>query len=132
MGTFLSLDDLQGVLLIRFEGAVNDEVLLERFGKVREWMAGHGHYSSITDFSAVDSFEVTAQAVNRLAAESPLVPDCYRRVVVAPQDDVYGMTRMFEMLGSGTRDRVDVVRSMAEACREVGVEGLTLRSVMDW
>jgi hypothetical protein len=132
MGTFLSLDESQGVLLIRFEGAVNDQVLLERFGRVREWLAGHGYYSSITDFSAVDSFEVTAQGVNRLAADAPLVPDRYRRVVVAPQDEIYGMTRMFEMLGSGTRDRVDVVRTMAEACRQVGVDGLTLRALIEW
>jgi hypothetical protein len=80
----------------------------------------------------VDSFAVTAQGVNRLAADTPLVPDQYRRIVVAPQDEIYGMTRMFEMLGSGTRDRVDVVRTMAEACRQVGVDGLTLRPLMDW
>jgi hypothetical protein len=132
MGTFLSLDELQGVLFIRFEGVVTDRVLLERYETVREWIAGHGFYSSISDFRQTDSCEVTAHGVTQLAANAPLVPDDYLRIVVAPQDEVFGMTRMFEMLGSATRNRVHVVRSLAEAYLLAGIERLDLHPILEW
>jgi len=132
MGVFLSSDELHRILCLRFEGIITDDVLLSSFDRVREWMHGNGLRSSITDFTGVESFQVTASAVNQLAAKRPLVPDGFLRIVVAPQDEIFGMTRMFEMLGSKTRDRVDVVRTVAEAYTLAGVESLNLRPVMDW
>jgi hypothetical protein len=132
MGAFLSFDELHRVLYIRFEGIVTDDVLLSRFDRVRAWMAGNGLCSSITDFTGVDSFRVTASGVSQLAANPPLVPDSFLRIVVAPQDEIFGMTRMFEILGSATRNRVDVVRTMAEAFQVAGVQSLDLHHVLDW
>lgn len=121
MGAFLSLDPLHQVLYIQFEGTVTDDVLLSRFQEVREWMDRNGQFSSITDFSPVTRFEVTSQGVDRLASNPPLVPDNLLRIVVAPQDETFGMARMFEMLGSATRNKVYVVRTMAEAHRVLGM-----------
>jgi len=132
MGVFLSSDELRRILYLRFEGIVTDEVLLSSFDRVRAWMHSNGPCSSITDFSGVESFQVTASAVNQLAAKRPLVPDGFLRIVVAPQDEIFGMTRMFEMLGSKTRDSVDVVRTVAEAYSLAGVQSLDLRPVVDW
>ena len=132
MTAFLSLDDVHRILFIRFEGVLTDDVLLLRFQQVREWIAVHGYFSSISDFSEVASFEVTAHGVKELAASAPLVPDGYLRIVVAPQDEAYGMTRMFEMRGSATRDQVHVVRTLAEACQRAGVERLELHPVLEW
>lgn len=132
MGVFLSLDKSNQVLFIRFEGAVTDDVFLDRYRIVREWIAAHGFVSNISDFTDVTSFQVTAQAIGQLAAHSPLVPDSFQRIVVAPQDQVFGMTRMFEMLGSPTRDRVHIVRTVAEAFNLLGVEATDFRPVVDW
>lgn len=132
MGVFLSVDEAHRVLYVRFEGIVTDEVLLCRYEQVREWVAVHGHCSSISDFSDVTSFEVTSAGVRQLAAHAPLVPDEFLRVVVAPQDVAFGMTRMFGIVGSETRNRVDVVRTVAEAHRVVGVESLHFHPIMDW
>jgi len=132
MGTFLSFNEPHGVLLVQFHGVVTDEVLLERFEVVRAWFGSHGHHSSISDFSEVSSFEVTSKAVTQLAAHKPLVPDGFLRIVVAPQDEAFGMTRMFEALGSKTRNQVYVVRTHAEAYRLIGVESLEFQSVLEW
>jgi hypothetical protein len=118
------LDKSRRILLIRFAGVVTDDVLLSGFQSAREWIAIHGDTSSITDFSETESFEVTAAAVRQLAEGPPLVPDGYMRIVVAPQDEAFGMARMFEMLGSESRDRVYVVRTRIEAAQIVGVEQL--------
>jgi hypothetical protein len=132
MGTFLSFDDLDQVLFIRFEGIVTDEVLLTRYRQVREWMATGGPCSSISDFSAVASFGVSTDGVSQLAAKAPLVPDNHLRVVVAPQDEVFGMTRMFEILGSSTRDRVHIVRDVPAAYRLMGIKEPHFRQVLEW
>jgi hypothetical protein len=132
MAVFLGLDERHRVLYIRFAGVVTDDVLLRSFQRVREWFAIHGHASNITDFSEVDSFQVTEAAVRQLAERPPLVPDNYLRVVVAPQDEAYGMARMFEMLGSETRNHVYVVRTHREAFRIVGVEHLELHPEQEW
>jgi hypothetical protein len=132
MGVFLSLDDFNRVLFIRFEGVLTDQVLLDRYQQVRAWMENHGSISSITDFSEVTSFDVTAQGVNLLAANSPMVPDGYLRVVVAPQDEAYGMSRMFEMVGSLTRNRVDIVRTMEEAYVLAGIKKPDCCPILNW
>jgi hypothetical protein len=121
MGVFLSFDEADRILLVRFEGTVSDDVLLDRFRLVRQWVAAHGYCSSISDFTSVTSFEVTALAVNQLAADAPLVPDEFLRIVVAPQDEVYGMARMFEVLGSSTRNKVHIVRTLEEAYLIAGI-----------
>jgi len=128
---FLDFDELHQVMLIRFAGRVTDEVLLSHFQRVRGWLTAHGPCSSITDFSDVTSFEVTAQAVRQLAAGAPLVPNDFLRVVIAPQDEVFGMVRMFEMLGSATRDRVYIVRTISEAYEVTGIDSPGFRPVLN-
>jgi hypothetical protein len=122
MRAFLSFDELNRILHIGFNGIVTDDVLFRCYEQVREWIAFHGHCSSISDFTDVTSFEVTALAVSQLAAGKPLVPDDFLRIVVAPQDEVYGMARMFEVLGSPTRDKLHIVRTLEEAYRLAGIE----------
>jgi len=134
MGAFLSIDETRQVLFERFEGVITDEVLLARYLQALEWNAIHQYHVGITDFTPIAGMEVTAKAVRRIASYPPIIPNDDRRkvVVVAPQDEAFGMVRMFGMLGSATRDRVDVVRTMAEAYQVVGVESLELRPVVEW
>lgn len=127
----LSIDELHRVLLIKFEGRLTDEVLLKGYRRAREWMAAHGPVSQLSDFSEVTSVEVASQTVRELAKASPLAPDSFLRIVVAPQSVVFGLTRMFEMLGDRTRDRVHIVRSASEANRLLGVDTLEFRAVLE-
>jgi hypothetical protein len=70
----------------------------------------------------VATFEVSSSAIRELAGRSPVIPTGYLRVVVAPQDYIYGMVRMFQILGEGTRPDLRVVRMMDEAYRLLRVE----------
>jgi hypothetical protein len=132
MGVFLSLDESDRIVLVRFEGILTDKVLLERYEQARAWFHIHGDRSAISFFGDVVAFEVTVQGVSQLAASPPLVPNGYLRIVVAPQNEIFGMTRMFGVLGNETRDRVHVVRTMAEACQLVGVESIVFHPVLPW
>ncbi len=132
MGEFLSWDDKARILYIHFEDILDDQVLLDRYHMVREWIAEHGPVSSISDFSDVASFEVTPAGVKALAGNPPLVPDDFRRMVVAPQDLAFGMTRMFEGMGSRTRSDVEVVRSLPEALHLLGLQRFEPRVLQMW
>ncbi len=131
MEAFLSFDESHQVILIKFGGRLTDEILLSHFQRVKGWLTTHGPCSNITDFSDVTSFEISAKAVSQLAASSPLVPDEFLRVVIAPQDEIYGMVRMFEMLGSATRDRLHIVRTISEAYEVTGIESPGFRPVLN-
>jgi hypothetical protein len=132
MTVFLSSDEGRRIVYIRFQGAIGDDEAVSYYRRLAAWFIAHGYRSNITDFSAVTSFTVTTQTVNKLAANTPLVPNGFHRIMVAPQDSVFGCARMYEMLGSGTRDTVHVVRTMAEACQLLGVESLDLEPVTEW
>lgn len=134
MGAFLSVDDARRVLYVRFEGILTDEVLLSRYLQVREWNAAHGFLSVIVDFSHISGERVTARAVRNVSELLPRIPSDIQRAVIllAPQDEVYGMVRMFAMLASDIRENVHVVRTLAEAYMLVGVESLELRPLIEW
>jgi len=133
MGAFLSVDEARRVLYARFEGVVTDEVLVSRYRQSREWNAVHRYLKGITDFSGVTQMNVTARAVAQVAALDPIIPNDLLRIaiIVAPQDFAFGLSRMFEMLGSKTREEVHVVRSLAEAYQLLGVESLDLHPVLE-
>jgi hypothetical protein len=132
MGTSLSFDEAQRVLVVRFEGTLTDEVARLRYRQLATWFVVHGYCSNVTDFSGLTSFTVTTRTIRELAANAPLVPNGYLRIIVAPQDSVFGLGRMYEMLGSGTRDMVHVVRTIAQAYELLGVEHLGLQPVVEW
>lgn len=129
MGDFLRIDAEKQILLIHFEGVVTDESLLDGYRRVRKYFIEHGHCGNISDFTGVTSFEVTARAIRSLASNTPLVPESFVRILVAPKDEVYGMARMFEMAGSMMGNRVDIVRSLGEAYQLAGIDGRGLQKI---
>jgi hypothetical protein len=133
MGAYLSVDEARQVLYARFEGVLNDEVLLSRYRQALEWNDAHRYLLAIADFSGIASLSVTSRGIKQIAALDPVIPkdDLRVAIIVAPQDFIFGLARMFEMLGSKTREKVHVVRSIAEAYKLLGVESLDLQPVLE-
>lgn len=117
----LSFDEANRVLRINFDGIVTDDVLLDHYDEARRWISVHGYAAQLTDFSSVTSFEVTSEGVRKLARKPPLAPDPFLRVVVAPQEIMYGMARMFEGVANETRSSIHVVRSREDALKVLGI-----------
>ena len=67
-------------------------------------------------------FEVSSDAIRRLAATPPALPAGYMRVLVIPQIFIYGLARMFQILGEKNRPELQVVRTLDEAYTMLGVE----------
>jgi len=105
-----------GVLCCRLIGEVTDEVLKDFFRTGSQHALREHPSAGVVDFSEVTSFDVAAQTIEQLAKAPPVLRDSnLRRVVIAPSPGIYGMMRMFQMKGSGTRPGLHVVQTEREA-----------------
>jgi hypothetical protein len=115
-------DSTNRILRGRLDGCVTDEVLKEYYRTAAGYAAQIDPLCGITDFSAVTSFEVSAQTVRKLARSTPVMPDVSRvRVIIAPVDHVFGISRLFQIEGEKTRPHNHVVRTVEEAWAVLGV-----------
>ena len=122
MGCVLDFDAKNVVLRVTLDGLVTDEGLVECNATVARYYASHPPCRGIVDFSKVTKFEVSSDTIRRLASGSPAIPSENVRVLVTPTDVVYGMARMFQVLGEKTRPELHVVRTLEAAYKLLGVE----------
>jgi len=113
----MDFDAKNNILRLTITGRLTDAVLLDVYATAARYVASHPPCRGITDFSGVTEFEVSSSAIRDLAQTAPAFPTGYMRIVVAPKDHVYGMARMFQIVGADTRSDLHVVRTMDEAYR---------------
>jgi hypothetical protein len=123
MPFFFDVDLTNGILRCRLNGRVTDGVLKDFFRAGAEY-AGRTHPSAgVVDLSEVTSFDVSAQTIEDLAKSTPVLPDPnLRRVVMASSPEIYGMMRMFEIEGEGTRPNLHVVHTERESWAILAVQ----------
>ena len=115
-------DPTNQILRGPLEGRVTDEDLREYYRTAERLVARMYPRGAITDTSDATSFDVSPDTIRELAKLPPAMSDPARpRVIVAPNPQIYGMARMFEMQGEGTRPSLHVVRTQAEAWAILGV-----------
>lgn len=59
--------------------------------------------ASIWDASKVTKFDVSSDAIRELARGPPILPSSFMRIIVVPQEYLYGMMRMFQILSEEAR-----------------------------
>ena len=123
MSYHFDFDSSHRILRSRFEGRVTDDDLKGYYLAAGRLVAAKDPTFAITDFTAVDSFDVSPNTVRELASLPPVMTDQDRiRCVVAPSDKEFGLARMFELQAEGTRANLHVVRTMKEALAILGVQ----------
>jgi len=122
MAFVMHFDARNNILRITVEGRVTDAVMLDCYATVARYVASHPPCRGITDVSGVTEFDVSSNAIRQLAETPPAFPTEYMRIFVAPKAHVYGMARMFQILGAKTRPHLHIVRTMDEAYRLLQVE----------
>jgi hypothetical protein len=118
----MDYDEKNNILRFTITGRLTDAILLEIYATAGKYLASHPPCRGITDFSGVTEFEVSSSTIRDLAQTPPAFPPGYMRIVVAPKDHVYGMARMFQIVGADTRSDLHVVRTMDEAYRLLQVK----------
>ena len=123
MGFVLEFDAKNNILRGTVEGPLTDGLLLSYYEAAARYTASHPPCRGIWDFSRVTArVEVSSQTVRELVKRRPIIPVGYMRIVVAPQDIIFGMMRMLQILSEGARPEFHVVRTMDEAYRLLLVE----------
>jgi hypothetical protein len=115
-------DSANVLLRGRFVGKITDEVLRECYRALGKYFALTDPRASVLDMSLVTSLEVSPQTIRELANLPPAVADPSRpRCIIAASAKVFGMARMFELLGQESRPNLHVVRTEREAWAILGV-----------
>jgi len=116
-------DRTNRIIRARFEGRVTDDELMDVYRLGQKLVGQLDPQAGITDFSGVTTVAFTPETIYELAAAKPIMRDPGRLVIfVAPTPHVYGMARMFEILGEGTRPNLHVVRTLDQAYKLLNVQ----------
>ncbi len=109
-------DSANRILRCRFEGQVTDEALREYYRLSEKYAALTAPRGGVLDMSAVTAFNVSPHVIRELASSPPAIADpSIPRCIVAASPEIYGMARMFELLGEDTRPNLHVVCTQEEA-----------------
>ena len=123
MALRVEFDPSNKILLLRFDGQLTDDAVAELYQAIRKhWIAADASMG-IVDFSSVTDFALSGDLIRKLANQEPCIPDATSRprVIVAPQAHVFGLTRMFQILGETTRPLLSVVHTLDEALAALGI-----------
>jgi hypothetical protein len=97
-------------------GAVTHADITETRLRFTHDPAFHPDFFQLYDFREVTNIDIAADQVRDLASYAPFSRHA-RRAIVAPQNAVYGLARMFatQREASGGQEQIRVFRSLAEA-----------------
>jgi hypothetical protein len=120
MSFIFLVDEQNKVLMVRFASAFTDEVLGAFIAAGPAFVSRHGNWPSIIDFSGVSEVRVELKHIRALG-QSPRLMKGVARILVAPQDELFGMLRMYGLHQAGLGDEPVVVRSLHEAYATLGL-----------
>lgn len=125
--SFELLRDRAGrVLLVRFGALFSQRTIAALDDAARRVVACHGNLPVILDFSQVGQFAVDLRAWRDVARRRRVIRDA-PRVLVAAQDSVFGLLRIYATLQTDSGDPTMVVRSLSEACSYLGLSNPDFR-----
>ncbi len=124
MGFRFEFDSVNKVLLVRVEGRLTDELLAETQRAIRTNSIATDARAGIFDFSSVTEVALSTAYLQKLARDEPAMIDATRRprIIVAPTALMFGLSRMFQMLGESTRPLLEVVRTLDAALAALGIQ----------
>jgi len=116
-------DPKNRVLRGRFEWLVTDQIITEFYARIAGYVARILPRAAIVDFSAVTSVRASSSTMLILAKSEPIMKEPKTiMIVIAPGEQSFGMSRMFQMLGESTRPSLRLVRSQEEAFAMLGIQ----------
>ena len=121
MGLFFEFDAMNNVLRGSWTGPLTDEILLEGYSLGGRLLASRPSCRGINDLSGVTTFGVANETIRRLAEMPPVFGGASLGVIVASKDLIFGMARMFSILGEESRPHLRVVHTMEEAYELLGI-----------
>jgi len=122
MPTKLNIDRKAGIVYSTFYGEVNTAELIEQVAAIRRHQDFDPQFRELIDASKVTSFDVSSDDVRDLAVEDAPFAPAAKRVLVASEDLVFGLARMFQIFGAEQRPHFEVVRTLEQAHELLGIK----------
>lgn len=113
-------DSEHKILRLVLEGDIKGGEYSGLTAELREQVRRMQPLAGITDGGSITNFDVTSQALRSAALEGSPYPPETPRYIVAPSDYLFGLARMYELIGNHSEGRLQVVRTMGEALVELG------------
>lgn len=120
MSYYYEIEERHRILLVMAYGDIEEDELRELYFDIRKRKDEERSLTGILDLSEVTAFDIRCQVIRELAAHPPNFDDPTLRAVVAPTDHLFAMSRMFQQVGSETRQQLHVVRTLNEALSLLG------------
>ena len=121
MAVQLTVDAKQKLFIATYKGEVHDDEILGLASLVRSHPEFDESFSITWDFSAVTGGTISTSAMQELSRRESILSPTSMHVIVAPQDHIFGIFRMGQVLAEKTKPRVVVVRSAGEARSLLGL-----------
>jgi hypothetical protein len=118
VGFRLEFDQANQIFLIAFEGEIDERTVADCSAAVRR--VGVAPLFTIIDNTGVTRADISSEQIRSAARRTPTKG--VRQVIVAPQNVMYGLSRMFQIEGDEAWDDLHVVRTMREALDIIGVK----------
>jgi|SRR5208283_4458604 len=120
MSTKFTVVPGQRLVVLTFDGPT-DVPELERIGSL---ILAHPDFepsfSQIIDCSGVTGVNFSPDTIREVIRGEKTFSPTSKRVIIAPQDHIYGLARMAQAFAEKTLPNLMVVRSMAEALEVLG------------
>jgi hypothetical protein len=117
----LEFDVEHKILLMVAEGEIRDTEILAAKSYIAEVVNRLRPSAGITDLSRVTRFDVSSETMRRAARQPSPYPPEIPTFIVAPQEHLFGIARMYELLGASKRSNLRVVHSLEQALADLRV-----------
>ena len=122
MGFSFEVDDEYRVGRWSLDGTVTDDSFRDSLKIVSGILAGLNLRGGIVDFTEVTSFDLSEDMLKQLANTDPVLPRDMLRLIVAPDNRAFGMSRTFLALSEMSRPSLFVVRDLEKAYHIPGIK----------
>ena len=116
-------DARHGLLAARFSGKLTEEVLVAYYTEAPKHVMRYAVRAGLMDFTDAAGVDISTAIVQRLAAIPTTFPDPIPRVIIAPSNLLFGLSRMYKSLSVEERQGLHVVRTEQEALDHLDIRG---------
>ena len=114
------IDVSLGLVFSTAQGVLTNDDILVHQAALRDDVNFDPAFSELYDFRSVTKFELSAEQIQAIAGR-PIYGTESRAALVASDDLVYGMLRMFQTMSDGAHGDVQIFRSMDDARSWLGL-----------
>lgn len=119
----VKIDPALKLVLSKFVGETNESEVESMIASVSSSPGFNPGFAHIIDFSEVTIFNISTGFLQSLAFRQPVFSPGAWQIVVAPQPNIYGLSRMTQTLREPTLPNIAVVKTLQEAYRILKIEG---------